>query len=253
MLELKNIYQSFSKDSEPVLKGIDLHLKPAEFCVLIGSNGSGKSTLMNIIAGEYSPSQGTVLIQGHTCREKYKRPRVASVIQDVNKGTIPEMTLLENMALSLSHAKGLKFSFYHHETNTVTKQLQTIGLGLEQYLHTPLKHLSGGQRQMIATLMAINTNPTLLLLDEHTSALDPNMQKILMAYTAAAIKEHHLTSLMITHKLDDAIQYGDRLIMLHQGQIVFDVEGDAKRALQVHELLDLFHAYEDTVLTETSS
>ncbi|MDP1614680.1 MAG: ATP-binding cassette domain-containing protein, partial [Methylococcales bacterium] len=128
--------------------------------------------------------------------------------------------------------------------------IKALGMGLEQYLDTPLSHLSGGQRQMVATIMAVTSGPKLLLLDEHTSALDPGTQRMVMTYTAKAIAEQHLTVLMITHHLADAIHYGNRLIMLHQGQIVFDVSGNEKSNLSMNELLALFHTYEDSILLE---
>jgi putative ABC transport system ATP-binding protein len=252
MLTLTNISKTFAGGFKPALTDINLQLQQGDFCIVIGSNGSGKSTLMKIIAGEYAPDTGKIIIEDADLTKQDRSSAIASVTQDVNQGTIPDMTLLENMALSLSRAKQTGFSFYHRLASQISQEIETLGIGLEQYLYAPLSHLSGGQRQMVATIMAMTSKPKLLLLDEHTSALDPGMQRLVMTYTAKAIVEQQLTSLMITHNLADAIHYGNRLIMLHQGQIVLDVSGEAKANLKVNELLALFHSYEDTVLLEDS-
>ncbi|MDP3706166.1 MAG: ATP-binding cassette domain-containing protein [Legionellaceae bacterium] len=250
MLTLTSIGKTFLGGFKPVLTNINLHLNPNDFCMVIGSNGSGKSTLIKIISGEYASDTGKIIIEDDDLTNQDRSHAIASVTQDVNQGTIPEMTLLENMTLSLSRTKKTGFSFYHRRANQVTQKVKALGIGLEQYLDTPLSHLSGGQRQMVATIMAVTSRPKLLLLDEHTSALDPSTQRMVMAYTAKAIAEQQLTSLMITHNLADAIHYGNRLIMLHKGQIVFDVSGKEKSFLKMNELLALFHIYEDTVLLE---
>lgn len=243
MLNLKNVEKSFPGNFAPVLKGIDLELSPGEFCVVIGSNGSGKSTLMRAISGEYTIDSGVVNTNNKI---------IASVTQDINKGTIPEMTLLENIVLSKLLAKSASFNFYKHQRESAINIVKELGIGLEKYIDQNLGSLSGGQRQMIATLMAIHANPDILLLDEHTSALDPKAQNLLIEYTAKSIVSNKITALMITHKLDDAIRYGDRLIMLHQGKIVLDLQGDKKKALTVNKLLDLFHSYEDLTLRSKS-
>jgi putative ABC transport system ATP-binding protein len=245
MLRLTQITHAFPGGFRPVLQHMNLQLQSGDFCVVIGSNGSGKSTLMKVISGEYTPNQGRILLNGTDVTHKQRRRGMTSVIQDVNKGTIPEMTLLENMILSLSRVKPRGFSLYHRRASRIGDMLKTLDMGLEKYVHAPLSHLSGGQRQMVATLMAMATRPQLLLLDEHTSALDPCMQKTLMTYTNQAIAAQKLTCLMITHKLDDAIQYGNRLIMLHQGEIVLDLSKKAKQSVRASELLALFHHYED--------
>jgi putative ABC transport system ATP-binding protein len=252
MLKLVNISKTFQGACKPVLKNIQFNLQAGDFCVVIGSNGSGKSTLLKTISGEYTPDQGHVMLNGEYLTHKNRSQLIASVIQDINQGTIPDMTLLENMILSLSRVKKLGFSFYQRRAEQVTQRVKALNMGLEAQLHQPLSHLSGGQRQMVATLMAVAAHPKLLLLDEHTSALDPHIQKSLMMYTRDAIATENLTCMMITHKLDDAIQFGNRLIMLHKGRIAFDIAHEAKSSLQVHELLALFHHYEDLDLLEGS-
>ena len=244
MLNLKNIVKTFAGSFKPVLSNLNLHLSKGEFCIIIGSNGSGKSTLMKSISGEYAINSGEIILD--------KRAIIANVTQDINKGTIPEMSLLENMVLSGLLGKNASFSFYKNKSSKIIEIAKELGIGLESYIDRPLKHLSGGQRQMIATLMAISSSPDLLLLDEHTSALDPKMQNLLMEYTAKAIEKNKITTLMITHKLDDAIRYGDRLIMLHQGKVVFDVRGKEKHSLKIDQLLALFHSYEDSILRNAS-
>jgi putative ABC transport system ATP-binding protein len=236
MIIIKNIKKSFHGVFAPVLNGVDLSLKPADFCVVIGANGSGKSTLLKVISGEYIPDSGAIEVQG----------QIAQVVQDVNLGTIPEMTLLENIALS--GTKKAKLAFYSRYKEEIIKKIKALGIGLEEYIDQHLKCLSGGQRQTIATLMAITSGSEILLLDEYTSALDPKMQNILMEYTAKQIAERNLTTIMITHKMDDAIKYGNRLIMLHQGKIVLDVAEEKKGKLNITDLLALFHKYEDQTL-----
>ena len=241
MIELKNVKKSFANNFKPVLDSIDLTVNSGDFCVLIGANGSGKSTLLKVISGKYSCDSGTVI-----CKDS-----ISQVEQDVNAGCIPEMTLLENIALSMSTRP--KLAFYSRNAKEIIEKIKSLNIGLEEYLNQPLKTLSGGQRQTIATLAAITSGRKILLLDEHTSALDPKMQALLMEYTAKLVTELGLTTLMITHKMDDAIKYGNRLIMLHQGKIVLDVAGSDKRSLKTTDLLQLFHKYEDeTLITEGS-
>jgi putative ABC transport system ATP-binding protein len=236
MIKISNVTKSFQGLLKPVLVDLNLSLDQGDFCVLIGANGCGKSTMLRLISGEYKVDFGKVELQGE----------VAQVAQDVNLGTVPEMTLLENIALSEIKKPGLLF--YKRYRELVIKRLKELNIGLEKYIDQPLKMLSGGQRQMVATLMAINSGRKILLLDEHISALDPRMQTSLMEYTRKKIEEYGLTTIMITHKMDDAIKYGNRLIMVHQGRIVFDIKGKQKRTLKVQDLLTMFHQYEDQIL-----
>ncbi len=229
MLKLHHINKSFSGMSQPVLNNLSFTLRPHEFCVLIGSNGCGKSTLLKSIAGEIAIDSGTI--------ELPHRNRVATVNQDPRLGTIPELSILENVVLSLLRNKSAGLRFYRHYESMAIQLIRELGLGLENRLHEKMQHLSGGQRQVIATLMAIHAKPKILLLDEHTSALDPIMQKRLMHYTAQSIHREKISCIMISHHLHDAIHYGDRLIMLHQGSIVLDVTGSEKQQLTVNDLL----------------
>ncbi|MDR3187002.1 MAG: ATP-binding cassette domain-containing protein [Holosporaceae bacterium] len=236
MLQINNVTKSFSGIFEPVLKEINLSLAEGAFCTVIGANGSGKSTLMKIISGEHFADSGEIRKNGD----------VAQVVQDVNRGTIPSMTMLENIALSST--KTPRFSFYKRCKNDVMSKIKSLNIGLEKFIDQPLSVLSGGQRQTIATLMALNSGGKILLLDEHTSALDPKMQLLLMEYTAKSARELGLTTLMITHNMEDAVKYGDRLIMMHKGRIVADMKGREKSQLRIQSLLEMFHKFEDQSL-----
>jgi putative ABC transport system ATP-binding protein len=236
MLTIKNVTKSFPRIFEPVLKGINLSLSEGEFCTIVGANGSGKSTLLKIISGEHVADLGEIRRNGG----------VSQVVQDVNKGTIPTMTMLENIALS--RMKTPRFAFYRRHANEIVEKIKSLNIGLDKFIDQPLGILSGGQRQTIATLMAINSGGKILLLDEHTSALDPKMQKMLMEYTARSVHNLRLTTLMITHNLEDALKYGHRLIMMHRGRIVADLRGREKSELKIQSLLEMFHKFEDRSL-----
>jgi putative ABC transport system ATP-binding protein len=237
MLEIKNITKAFPGTERPVLRQINLRVGTGEFCVVLGSNGSGKSTLLKLISGEYSPDNGQVLFFGEPpCKYAHA---VASVTQDISLGTLPEMTLLENLVLSSLSNKSAKLSGYQAYGDMFRGILKE--LNLEQSLNSPLMGLSGGQRQLIATIMAIISKPKLLLLDEHTSALDLKMQRYVMDYTARAVREEKLTTLMITHNFEDAIRYGNQLILIHEGTIVFSCSGKEKESLTIDDLLLHFH------------
>jgi putative tryptophan/tyrosine transport system ATP-binding protein len=247
MLQLKDIVKIFPTIDEPVLNGINLELQQGDFCVLIGSNGSGKSTLMKTIAGEYLPTTGTIFLNNQnisTLKVTQRSSYISSVSQDITLGTTGEMTLLENLMLSLMRGKKARLSSYRQGIALLKEKIAALGLGLENYFETPLANLSGGQRQMIATVMATFSEPALLLLDEHCSALDPRMQTKIMEYTSMSIQKQKLTALMITHNLKDAIQYGNRLIMLHQGKIALDLNGEQKAKLTIGTLLNLFQQKE---------
>lgn len=243
MLELLNVTKKFPGTYKPALNQINLKLMPGDFCIIIGANGSGKSTLLKTISGEYTQNKGKILINNKITHSSNRSKKMSEIVQDVNQGTIPEMTLLENLALSyLGH---LKLNFYSRFKQKALAQLKSLSLGLEQHIDKPLKNLSGGQRQVIATLMSFNNKPDILLIDEHTSALDPKMQKTLMQYTSKNIQDNNITSLMITHNINDAIYYGNRLIMLNQGEIVLNYSEEEKRQLTAPKLLELFHYFED--------
>jgi putative ABC transport system ATP-binding protein len=250
MLNITNLYKSFPLRSEPVLGGINLSVISGEFCVIIGSNGSGKSTLFKTILGEYEADEGSIYLDT-LCMNKLhlhqRAPYISSVVQNIVKGTVDDMTLLENLVLSYLRGKAPALKFYDHYEQKMYKIIAELGIGLERYLYSPIHLLSGGQRQIIATLMSMISDTKLLLLDEHTSALDPKTQRILMEYTSAKIQELGITTLMITHDFDDAIEYGNRLLMMHHGKIVLDIDGRAKKNLTKSQLLHLFHNIQDNI------
>jgi putative tryptophan/tyrosine transport system ATP-binding protein len=233
MLKVSHLTKKFSGNFTATLTDVDFELEKGEFCIVIGSNGSGKSTLLKCILGEEKIDQGDI-----------SKHNIAIVMQDVSKGTIPEMTCLENIILSRIRNRAASFKFYHKQEDEIKRELKELDLGLENYINKPLFEMSGGQRQVIATMMAITSNPEILLLDEHTSALDPKTQKLLMEYTIKKIEQQNLTTIMVTHKLDEAVRYGNRLIMLHQGKIILDVKSDKKRKLSADDLFQLFHKCE---------
>lgn len=251
MLTLQNITKVFPFTSEPILKSVSLQLNEGEFTVLIGGNGSGKSTLLKIIQGEYKPEEGEIFLNkaNITLNSLTQRARDISVVsQDVHSGTVKELTLLENLALGLMRGDKANFVSLSKKREECILLIKELNLGLEKYLDSPIMNLSGGQKQMLAFVIATALLPKILLLDEPCSALDPKTSKFLMEFAEKKIRENKLTSLMVTHSLSDALQYGDRLVMLKEGKIIFDVSGHEKKNLTLQNLLDLYHQREDSSL-----
>ncbi len=239
MLCLSNLVKSYEDSLAPTLQGITLDVKEGEFCIVIGGNGSGKSTLLKAISGEHLIDSGKITLGAReisllSLTEKAKI--ISCVTQEVTRGTIAEMTVFENMVLSAVKGKKGSLSFYDRHSDHLKGHLQKIKLSLEDYFNRPLGCLSGGQRQVVCTLMAFLSNPKLLLLDEHTSALDSKTQNSLMHYTAQKIKEEKITTLMVTHNLQEALNYGTRLLVMDQGRIVLDLKGKAKDCLDLNAL-----------------
>ena len=249
MLTLTNIQKTFgigTVNEKKALKGIDLHLDRGDFVTVLGSNGAGKSTLFGAIAGSFQPDTGSVVLDGRdiTALPDYKRSKIIGrLFQDPLRGTAPSMTIEENMALAYLRASHARSPF-----STVTKadragfreKLSMLGLGLEDRMDHPVGLLSGGQRQALTLLMATLKKPKLLLLDEHTAALDPKTAAKVLDATQRIVEKDHLTTMMITHNMRDAIAYGNRLIMMYEGHIVVDVSGEEKKHLTVEQLLSLF-------------
>ncbi len=246
MLELQKLTKHFGHHL-PALNKVSLRLNKGEFCIVIGANGSGKSTLLKTISGEVLPSEGKLYLDKIELTQMSVHQRaslISSVIQDPNKGTIGEMSLLENLSLSTQRTKKAGYSLYIKEKSLLKERLASLKLGLEQYLDKPMNMLSGGQKQLIATLMATLNKPALLLLDEHCSALDPKTHQQIMTYTHETIRQSNISTLMITHHLPDALKYGQRLIMLHKGRVVLDLKEEQKKALSLPTLLKYFHSYD---------
>ncbi|MGC0371479.1 MAG: hypothetical protein DGJ47_000168 [Rickettsiaceae bacterium] len=244
MLRLKEISKFFPQNAKPALDNINLHIKAGEYCVILGSNGSGKSTLLKVISGEYKEDSGEIFLDNQHITNKAMNQRskmIASVSQDINKGTVGDLTLMENLALSKMRTREATFAFYHSSKNKLTQQIKDLGLGLENSINTKMSDLSGGQRQAIATLMAVTSESNLLLLDEHTSALDPRSHNKIMNFTDKNINQRRLTTLMITHNIKDALTYGNRLIIMSHGRIINDFTQKEKLSLDENKILELLH------------
>ncbi|MBQ8341445.1 MAG: ABC transporter ATP-binding protein [Clostridia bacterium] len=248
MLELKNIKKTFfpgTVNEKVALKGIDLVLEDGDFVTIIGGNGAGKSTMLNAIAGVWKPDCGQVLIDGIdvTSLPEYKRAKyLGRVFQDPMMGTAKDMEIEENLALALRRGKrrGLKWRIGKAERERYRELLADLDLGLESRLTHKVGLLSGGQRQAVTLLMATLSTPKVLLLDEHTAALDPKTAAKVLKLTDKLVGENHLTTMMITHNMQDAIDHGNRLIMMHEGRIIIDVRGEEKKKLTVPDLLAMF-------------
>jgi len=249
MLKITNLQKTFNPgtvNAKTALNGLDLHIKEGDFVTVIGGNGAGKSTLQNAIAGVWRPDFGTIVIEGVDVTNMPEHKRAAflgRVFQDPMKGTAPDMEIAEN--LSIASKRGIKRRFVRGVKKADREQyremLKILDLGLEDRLSTKVGLLSGGQRQALTLLMASMNKPKLLLLDEHTAALDPKTAAKVLEITDKIVTENHLTTLMITHNMRDAIVHGNRLIMMHEGRIVVDVEGEEKAMLTVEKLLSLFY------------
>ena len=248
MLKLTNIKKTFNEgtiNEKKALLGIDLTLKEGDFVTVIGGNGAGKSTLLNLIAGVFEPDCGKIEIDGVdvTNLPEHKRAQfLGRVFQDPMMGTAAGMGIEENLAMAYRRGdrRTLKWGISPKEREIYKEKLQILDLGLEDRLSSKVGLLSGGQRQALTLLMSTLKKPKLLLLDEHTAALDPKTAAKVLTITENIIKKDNLTTLMITHNMKDAIRLGNRLIMMYDGKIVYDVEGEEKKNLKVSDLLEKF-------------
>ena len=248
MLELKELYKTFNPgtiNAKTALSGLSVTLNDGDFVTVIGGNGAGKSTMLNAIAGVFPVDSGSILIDGQDVTKLPEHKRAAllgRVFQDPMMGTAPSMWIEENLALAARRGqrRGLSWGVTKEEKEQYRELLGGLGLGLESRLTTKVSTLSGGQRQALTLLMATLKRPKLLLLDEHTAALDPKTAAKVMELTDRIVREGQLTTLMITHNMRDAIQYGNRLIMLHDGHVILDIAGEEKKKLTVPDLLEQF-------------
>ena len=248
MLEVKNIAKTFNPgtvNAKTALNGVSLHLKEGESVVVIGGNGAGKSTLLNAVAGVWTVDEGSIFIGGEdvTHLPEHKRARyIGRVFQDPMMGTAATMQIEENLALAARRGKGrgLRSGITKAEREKFRELLSILDLGLEDRMTAKVGLLSGGQRQALTLLMATLQKPKLLLLDEHTAALDPKTAAKVMETTRLIVNRDRLTTLMITHNMKDALEYADRLIMMHEGRIALDIGGAEKQKLTVEDLLAKF-------------
>ncbi len=248
MLKLTRVKKTFNKGTvteKCALTGVDLTLEDGDFVTIIGGNGAGKSTLLNMIAGVYPLDSGTVELDGvdiSRLSEPKRAQYLGRVFQDPMRGTAADMQIEENLALARRRGqhRGLAWGITKQEREEYPALLAKLGLGLETRMSAKVGLLSGGQRQALTLLMATLTNPKLLLLDEHTAALDPKTAAKVLELTEQIVAERNLTTLMVTHNMNDAIRLGNRLIMMHEGNIIYDVRGEEKKALTVPDLLQKF-------------
>ncbi len=248
MLDINHIAKTFNPGTiteKTALVDVDLHLNEGDFVTVIGGNGAGKSTMLNAVAGVFPVDKGSIRIGGVdvTGLPEYKRAKyLGRVFQDPMTGTAATMNIEENMALAMRRGekRGLRWGINAMERDMYREQLRTLGLGLEDRMTSKVGLLSGGQRQALTLLMATLRTPKLLLLDEHTAALDPKTAAKVLELSAKIIEERHLTAMMITHNMKDAIAMGNRLIMMNEGRVVVDVAGEQKKRLTRQDLMGLF-------------
>lgn len=249
MLELSNIYKTFNSgtiDEKTLFSGLNLTVNDGEFIGIIGSNGSGKTTILNIISGNVKADSGSIKLNQTELSgiKNYKRAhKIGRVFQDPSMGTCPSMTIWENLSLADNKGKtfGLSLGLNRQRKDFYRTQLEQLGMGLENRMETLAGALSGGQRQAMALIMATMIRPDLLLLDEHTAALDPKSSEIVMQLTEKIVKEKNITTLMVTHNLRYAVEYGTRAIMMHEGNIIMDVSGEEKANKSINDYLKVFN------------
>ena len=251
MLKLENIHLTFNPgtvNEKKALEGLDLQLEKGDFVTILGSNGAGKSTLFNTIAGTYRPDQGKVFLDGKdiTSLPDYKRSKdIGRLFQDPLKGTAPNMTIEENLALAYlraNHATSPFSMISKKDRAEFREKLSMLGLGLEDRMNQPVGLLSGGQRQALTLLMATLVTPKILLLDEHTAALDPGTAEVVLELTKRIVAENNITCLMITHNLASSLDLGNRTIMMRSGRIALDIKNEQRQGLTPDDLLKLFRS-----------
>src|SRR5262245_40203282 len=261
MLELTHIAKTFhagTANEVRALRGIDLTLEPGSFMIVIGTNGSGKSTLLNAVPGTFLADPGTIRLAGHdvTRWAEHERARfIGRVFQNPFSGTAPEMSIVENLAVATLRGKtrGLGWALPHRFRHQLAERVRGLGMGLEERLDNAIGSLSGGQRQALTLLMATWVKPELLLLDEHTAALDPKSADQVIAVSEQIIEQKRLTTLMVTHSMQQAAYLGDRLLMMYRGRVIFDFSGPDKKRLQPEDLLARFEEVRRGELLDTSA
>lgn len=253
MLEFNNIYKTFNKGTDAELKlysDLSLDVRDGEFVTIIGSNGSGKSTLFNLLCAEIQPDYGSIHFDKQNLQKvkTYERfKEISRVYQDPVAGTSPSLTIMENLSLAFDKGQlmNLKRGIRQDKIQHFKKLLSELDLGLEGKLDAKVGQLSGGQRQALSLLMAFMNDPKVLLLDEHTAALDPKSSEIIMKLTKKMVEQRDITTMMVTHNLQHALDYGTRLLMFHKGKIIYDVSGSEKQNLTRNDLISLFMEHND--------
>lgn len=248
MINISNIKKTFYSalgEEKAVFNGLNLEINQGDFISVIGSNGAGKTTLLNTISGNIDLDDGYIEVDGKNINNLAKHKRgefISKVYQNPAMGTAPSMTIFENLSMADNKGKrfGLSLGLNYSRKEYYINLLKELDLGLENLLDIEVRYLSGGQRQCLALIMATLNQPKVLLLDEHTAALDPKTSKIIMDKTEEIVKKSEIRTLMITHNLQDAIRYGNRLIMLHNGQIILDIKGKEKKELTQEALMEIF-------------
>ena len=250
MLELKNLFKTFNPgtvNEKTALSGLNLTVEDGDFITIVGSNGAGKSTLFNAIAGAFYVDDGTILLAGEniTYKPEYRRSReIGRLFQDPMRGTAPHMTIGENLALAYLRTAKNQHAFFSRTTKKdlafFRDQLARLDMGLEDRMKQPVGLLSGGQRQALTLLMATMVPPKLLLLDEHTAALDPATAEKVLKITQEVVAEHKITTLMVTHNMHQALELGNRTLMMDNGHVILDVQGERRQGMTVNDLLDQF-------------
>ena len=256
MLKIRDVYKTFNRgtvNEKVAINGLDLTLEDGDFVTVIGGNGAGKSTMLNLIAGVFPVDSGKIILNGLNLNglPEHKRARfLGRVFQDPMRGTAATMGIEENLALAYRRGKrrGLGHGITSEEREMYREKLKSLDLGLEDRLTSKVGLLSGGQRQALTLLMATLQKPDLLLLDEHTAALDPKTADKVLQLTEEIVARDHLTTLMVTHNMKNAIQYGNRLIMMDAGRVVVDIRGEEKKNLSVRDLLEKFNIQNDRML-----
>lgn len=248
MLKIEQVGKTFNAgtiNEKVAVKGLDLTINDGDFITVIGGNGAGKSTMLNLIAGVYIPDEGSIRLDDTdiTRMPEYRRAALLGrVFQDPMMGTAGDMGIEENLAMAYRRGRrrGLGWGITNAERDFYRERLKTLDLGLEDRLTSKVRLLSGGQRQALTLLMATLQKPRLLLLDEHTAALDPKTAHKVLELTQQIVAEDNLSTLMVTHNMKDAIHYGNRLIMMHEGHVIYDISGEEKKKLDVQDLLEKF-------------
>lgn len=248
MIEINNLSKKFNPGTSNevfALNNINCFVEKGSFVVLLGTNGSGKSTLLNAVAGNFLPDSGSILLDGVdiTNFPEHKRAKyIGRVFQNPFSGTAPDMSIAENITLAVKRgcSRGFGWALPVSSLEEFKKRIKSLNMGLEDRLESPIGKLSGGQRQALTLLMATWRKPKLLLLDEHTAALDPKTANKVIQLTEEVINKDNLTTMMVTHSMQQAVNMGDRILMLHNGQIVYDIKGEYKKRIKINDLLALF-------------